>query len=68
MLIAGVASATVDCLGQAASISSEHQEARELNLRYGLKGAAAAADLIKALDVRRGNSVPREVTVRDVNV
>ena len=43
-------------------------ERRDLNLRHGLKGAAVAAELIKVLDARRGNSVPRSVTVRDVNV
>jgi hypothetical protein len=53
---------------RAASVSSEHLEARDLNLPHGFKGAAVAAGLIQALDARRGNFVPREVTVRDVNV
>ena len=68
MLTVGVASASLDCLAQAASISPEYLEARDLNLRHGFKGAAVAVDLIKALDARRGNFEPRKVTVRDVNV
>jgi hypothetical protein len=68
MLTVNVASVSLDCLMQAASISPEYLAARDLNVRYGFKGAAVAAELIKALDARRGNSVPRNVTVRDVNV
>jgi alkylhydroperoxidase family enzyme len=69
ILASSVTNASVDCLMQAAAMSSsEHLEARDLNLRHGFKGAAVAAGLIQALDARRGNSVPREVTVRDVNV
>jgi hypothetical protein len=68
MLTVGVTSVSLDCLAQAASISPEYLEARDLNLRHGFKGAAVAAELLKALGARRGNSVPRNVTVRDVNV
>jgi hypothetical protein len=68
MLIVGVSSASADCLAQAASTHPDYLERRDLNLRHGLKGAAVAADLIKALDARRGNPEPRNVTVRDVNV
>jgi len=68
MLAVSVTSASLDCLTQAASTPPDQLERRDINLRHGLKGAAVASELIKALDARRGNSVPRSVTVRDVNV
>jgi hypothetical protein len=68
MLAVSVGSASLECLRQAATTSPDYLERRDLNRRHGLKGAAVAAELIKALDARRGNAVPRTVTVRDVNV
>jgi hypothetical protein len=68
MLAVGVGSASLDCLTQAASMSSEYLDRRDLNLRHGFKGAAVAAELLKVLDARRGDSVSRKVTVGSVNV
>jgi hypothetical protein len=68
MLAVSVASASLDCLTQAASTSPDYLEQRDLNLRHGLRGVAVAADLIKVLDARRGHSAPRKVTVGNVNV
>jgi hypothetical protein len=68
MLAVSVGSASLECLRQAATTSPDYLERRDINLRHGLKGAAVAAELLKALDARRGNSVPRNVMVRDVNV
>jgi hypothetical protein len=68
MLAVSVANASMDCLMQAAAMSPEYLDGRDLNLRHGFKGAAVAAVLIKVLDARRGNSEPRSVTVRDVKV
>ena len=55
MLAVSVTSASLDCLTHAASTPPDHLETRDINLRHGLKGAAVAAELIKALDARRGN-------------
>lgn len=68
MLAVSVASASLDCLAQASGTPPDYIERRDLNLRHGLKGAAVAAELIKVLDARRGNSQSRKVSVGSVNV
>jgi hypothetical protein len=65
LIVAGT-NATMDCLGRAAQFDSSSR-ARDLNLRYGLKGAPVVADLIKLLESRRGQGRPN-VTVGNVNV
>ena len=67
MLAVSVASASLDCLMKATNAPSNYPEGRDHNLRHGLKGAAVAAELIKALDARRGRTPPT-VTVGSVNV
>jgi len=67
MLAVSVASASLDCLTQAANANPTWIEGRDLNLRHGLKGAAVAAELVKVLDARHGNG-PKKVTVGSVNV
>lgn len=47
LIVAGT-NATMDCLERAAQFDGSSR-ARELNLRYGLKGAPVVADLIKLL-------------------
>jgi len=67
LIVAGT-NATMDCLGRAAQFDSSSR-ARDLNLRYGLKGAPVVADLIKLLESRRGHGQGGQtVTVREVNV
>jgi hypothetical protein len=68
MLAVSIGSASLDCLWQAAAPSPEHLNRCDVNLRHGLKGAAVAADLVKALGARRGNLVSRKVMVGNVNV
>jgi hypothetical protein len=65
-LAVGVTNSTMDCLGQAA-MCNQASPARGLNLRYGMKGAGVAVDLIKALDSHRGRG-RQQVTVGNVNV
>ena len=67
MLTVGVTNASLDCLAQAALLRVDALPMRDLNLRHGLKGAAVAGELIKALDERRRQK-PEKVTVGNVNV
>ena len=67
MLAASITSASLDCLSQAALSSPVNLQVRDLNLRHGMKGAAVAAELAKALDNRRG-AKSEKVTVGQVNV
>ena len=67
MLAASIASASLDCLSQAAFLPPGNLKVRDLNLRYGIKAAAVAAELVKALDNRRG-AKSEKVTVGQVNV
>jgi hypothetical protein len=55
---------TMDCLGRA---STDNVRARELNLRYGLKGAQVQLDIIRLREARRGQ-VNQKVVVSKVNV
>ena len=59
----GLSNATMDCFDRA----NWSGRARELNLRYGIKGAATLADLSKLYDSRRGRG-GQNVTVGKVNV
>jgi hypothetical protein len=65
-LAVAVTNASMDSFTRAA-LSGCWPEARDLNLRYGIKGAAAAAELVKALDQHRGRD-RQSVTVGQVNV
>jgi hypothetical protein len=67
MLAASITSASLDCLSQAALSSPGNLQVRDVNLRHGMKGAAVAAELVKALDNRRGEK-SEKVTVGQVNV
>jgi hypothetical protein len=67
LLTVSVTNASLDCLALAARVPPDNLAVRELNLRYGLKAAETAADLIKALDDRRRGTTDR-VTVGAVNV
>jgi len=61
--IVGLSNATMDCFDRA----TLSEKTRELNLRYGIKGAATLADLGKLYDSRRGQG-GQTVTVGKVNV
>ena len=67
LLAVSVTNASLDCLALAARVPPDNEPVRELNLRYGLKAAAVAADLIKALDDRQREKSDK-VTVGAVNV
>jgi len=67
MLAVGVANASLDYLALASRLNVEAAELRDLNLRHGLKGAAVATDLVKALNEMRGEK-PERVSVGSVNV
>ena len=67
LLAVSVTNACLDCLALAARVPLEHETVRELNLRFGLKAAAVAADLIKALEDRHREKSDR-VSVGAVNV
>jgi hypothetical protein len=67
MLLVGVTNASLDCLSQAARVRPGELQCRDVNLRYGLKGAVVAAELAKVLEARRGKN-PNNVTVGTVNV
>ena len=67
LLTVSVTNASLDCLALAARVPPDNVPVRELNLRYGLKAAAVAAELIKALDDRNREKSDK-VTVGAVNV
>ena len=52
LLTVSVTNASLDCLALAARVPPDNLPVRELNLRYGLKAAEVATDLIKALEDR----------------
>jgi hypothetical protein len=64
-LAVSVTNVSLDCLARA--VSSDQLPTRDLNLRHGLKGVRVAAELIRALDSRRGRN-QKAVTVGNVNV
>jgi hypothetical protein len=67
LLAVSTTNTSLDCLAMAARVPPDNVPLRELNLRYGLKAAETAADLIKALDDPRLDKSDR-VTVGAVNV
>ena len=67
MLATSLTSASLDCFAQAANLPPGQAKLRDLNLRHGIKGAAAAAELVKALDNRRREK-SEEVTSGQVTV
>jgi hypothetical protein len=67
LLTVSVANASLDCLALAARVPPDYLDVRELNLRYGFKGAAVAAELIKAREDRHREKADK-VTVGAVNV
>jgi hypothetical protein len=67
MLAVSLTSASLDCFSQAALSDPGNLQIRDLNLRHGMKGAAVAAELVRALDNRRGEK-SEKVTVGKVNV
>jgi len=67
LLLVGVTNASLDCMSIAARIPPSEMECRELNLRYGLKGAQVAAELAEALEKVRGKA-PSKVSVGRLNV
>ena len=66
-LAVSVSNASLDCLAQAARVDPRHLEHRDLNLKYGLKGATVAAELLRLLESRRGQG-SKSVTVGNVKV
>jgi len=67
MLMVGVTNTSLDCMSIAARVPPQEMECRELNMRYGLKGAQVAAQLAETLQKVRGNA-PSKVSVGKVNV
>lgn len=67
MLLVGVTNASLDCMSIAARVPPQEMECRELNLRYGLRGAQVAAQLAETLEKIRGKA-PSNVNVGNVNV
>ena len=67
LLAVSVTNASLDCLALAACVPPDNVPVRELNLRYGLKAATVAADLIKALEDRHREKSDK-VSVGTVNV
>jgi len=67
MLMVGVTNTSLDCMSIAARVPPHELECRELNMRYGLKGAQVAAQLAETLQKVRGNQ-PSKVSVGKVNV
>jgi hypothetical protein len=67
MLTTSLTSTSLDCLAQAANLPPGQAKLRDLNLRHGIKGAAGAAELVKALDNRRREK-SEKVTVGQVTV
>jgi hypothetical protein len=65
-LIIAVTNLSMDCLGRATQCHNA-LPALDLNLKYGMKGAAVVAELVKVFDSRRGHG-PKKVTVGNVNV
>jgi hypothetical protein len=66
-LIVGISNTTSDCLSQAARLSPDALQHRDLNLKYALKGAGVVTRLIEAFERLRG-SRPSNVSVGNVNV
>jgi hypothetical protein len=64
-VIIGVSSATMDCFARAASTAQI--PARDVNLRYAMKGADTLGNLVKLRDARRGGG-QRSVTVGKLKV
>jgi hypothetical protein len=64
-LIVATSGLTLDCLARAAR--TEEPYAREVNLKYGFKGASAVARLIEVYDKTR-ESPPQGVSIGSVNV
>jgi hypothetical protein len=67
LLTVSVANASLDCLALAARVPPDNLAVRELNLRYGLKAAEVAAQLIRAREDRHREKSDR-VSVGAVNV
>ena len=67
MLMVGVTNTSLDCMSIAARVPPQEMECRELNMRYGLKGAQVVAQLAETLERIRGKS-PKNVRVGKVNV
>ena len=67
LLTVSVTNASLDCLALAARVPPDNLAVRELNLRYGLKAAEVAADLIKALEDRHREKSDK-VSIGAVNV
>jgi len=65
-LMIGVTNSSMDCLGRAARCN-QSLPARDLNLRYGIKGTAVVADLVKVWESHRGQG-RQNVTVGTVSV
>ena len=65
-LAVAVTNLTMDCFYRAAQCD-QALPARDLNLRHGMKGAVAAADLLKVLNSRRSQGL-KKFTVGKVNV
>jgi hypothetical protein len=66
-LIVGISNTTSDCLSQAARVSPDALQHRDLNLKYALKGADVMTRLVETFERLRGNR-PSNVTVGNVNV
>jgi len=66
-LAARLTQAGLDSLSQAALSSPLYPQLRDLNLQHGIKAAAVAAELIKAID-NRACDKSEKVTVGKVNV
>ncbi|MGB6949061.1 MAG: hypothetical protein WBD84_07660 [Methyloceanibacter sp.] len=63
-LVVGLNNMTMDCLDR---VHRSSDRAREINLRYAVKGAATLVDVMKFNDARRGRAQPT-VTVGKVKI
>ena len=67
--IVAVTNAGMDCFVQAARVArgDENHHVRDMKLRHGLRAASVAAELLEALERRRGQD-SKKVSVGQVNV
>jgi len=64
-VLVAITNATMGCFARA--VATHQSQARNIDLRYGIKGAEAIGSLLKLRDARRGRG-PQSVTVGTVKV
>jgi hypothetical protein len=67
MVMTALTSGTLDCFAQATNLDPQHVKLRDINLRYGIRGAEILVKLAQAYDGRRGK-IAKKVAVGKVNV